>query len=254
MEAIDVDHSAEIVRATSSFDAFVHRDETRELGSLVRPRRRRGTTAKARRTATGIIFGGLAVAVIVALSLIGGLVGGLVGSIPGILFLLTAGMLLLALLGVGFWPQPRQRPIAPFKEEMPNRVVVQRLARLLDRHKLPAAAAPKVAAIQAQLPLLESRLADLNPLDPLAQDARRLMGQHLPDLITHYERVPAQFRRERDGEGKSVDQRLVAGLDAAHSAIDDLTRQLALQDVDAFETQGRFIESRYRDEGPGAIG
>jgi hypothetical protein len=249
-----VDHSAEIVRATSSFDAFVHRDETRELGTLVRPRRGRGTTARARRTATVVIFAGLAVAVIVALSLIGGLVGGLAGSLPGLLFLLTAAMLLLALFGVGFWPKARVRPIAAYKEEMPNRAVVQRLRQMLDRHRLPAAAAPKVAAIQAKLPLLESRLADLNPLDPLAQEARRLMGQHLPDLITHYERVPAQYRREQDGDGKSVDQRLVAGLDAAHHAIDDLSRQLARQDVDAFETQGRFLESRYRDEGPGAIG
>ena len=48
----------------------------------------------------------------------------------------------------------------------------------------------------------------------------------------------------------SVDQRLVAGLDAARVALDDLGRQLAKDERDAFETQGRFIESRYRDGGP----
>ena len=84
-------------------------------------------------------------------------------------------------------------------------------------------------------------------LDPLAQDARRLMGKHLPELIERYERVPAAYRAERDGEGLTVDERLVQGLDAAKTALDDLGRKLAHEDLDAFETQGRFIESRYKD-------
>ena len=31
-------------------------------------------------------------------------------------------------------------------------------------------------------------------LDPLAQDARRLLGKHLPDLLDRYERVPGEYR------------------------------------------------------------
>jgi hypothetical protein len=49
----------------------------------------------------------------------------------------------------------------------------------------------------------------------------------------------------------SVDERLVQGLDAARIALDDLGRKLAQDERDAFEIQGRFIESRYRDDGPG---
>jgi hypothetical protein len=75
------------------------------------------------------------------------------------------------------------------------------------------------------------------------------MGKHLPELIERYERVPAAYRNERDGEGLTVDQRLVQGLDAAKTALDDLGRQLAREDLNAFETQGRFIESRYKDGG-----
>ena len=97
--------------------------------------------------------------------------------------------------------------------------------------------------------MLESQLADMAVLDPLAQDARRL-GRHLPDLIDRYERVPAEYRAERDGEGLNVDERLVQGLDAATGAIDELGRKLARDDVDAFQTQGRFIEDRYREDGP----
>jgi hypothetical protein len=75
------------------------------------------------------------------------------------------------------------------------------------------------------------------------------MGKHLPELIDRYERVPAQYRAERDGEGMTVDERLVAGLDAARQALDDIGGKLSKQDIDAFETQGRFIESRYKDGG-----
>ena len=78
------------------------------------------------------------------------------------------------------------------------------------------------------------------------------MGKHLPELIERYERVPPAYRHERDGEGMTVDERLIAGLDAAKTALDDLGRKLAHEDLTAFETQGRFIESRYKD-GEGAI-
>jgi len=116
----------------------------------------------------------------------------------------------------------------------------------------PTEAAPNDPAKQKQIQDLEKQLADLNPLDPLAQDARRLMGKHLPELIERYERVPPAYRHERDGEGLTVDQRLVAGLDAAKTALDDLGRKLAHEDLTAFETKGRFIESRYKDS-DGAI-
>jgi hypothetical protein len=59
-------------------------------------------------------------------------------------------------------------------------------------------------------------------------------------VIERYERVPAQYRRERDGDGVSVDERLVASLDAAHGAIDDLSRQLSQNDVAGFPDAGAF--------------
>jgi hypothetical protein len=75
------------------------------------------------------------------------------------------------------------------------------------------------------------------------------MGRHLPELIDRYERVPAQYRHTRDGEGMTVDDRLVASLDAANEALSDIGARLVQQDRDAFDTQGRFIESRYKDGG-----
>src|SRR6185503_10986234 len=144
----------------------------------------------------------------------------------------------------------REKPIVDYKEDMPNQAVVQRLDNLLVRKRaaLPAPAARRIDAISQQLPLLENRLGQTEMLDPLAQDARRLMGKHLPELIERYERIPAAYRGERDGEGLTVDERLVQGLDAARTALDDLGRRLAHEDLAAFETQGRFIEKRYKED------
>jgi hypothetical protein len=169
----------------------------------------------------------------------------------GFLFVLIAAVVVAGYLL--FRPSSEPKRVA-YSDELPTPTVVRQLETLLQRERpaLPAPAVVRADAIGAQLPLLESRLAELDPLDPLAQDARRLMGKHLPELIERYEKVPAEYRRERDGDGLTVDERLVASLDAAHKALGDIGSQLARGDRDAFETQGRFIESRYRD--PAGLG
>jgi hypothetical protein len=221
-----------IDRSSASREA--QRRETRRAASLV--------LAKARNV-------GIAIAVVLAAAVGAGIILNGIG-ITGV-FLVAAAMF-LAVITFSVWsPGGAERPIVDYRDDMSNQAVVQRLDGLLVRKRaaLPSPAASRLDAISKQLPLLESRLAETQTLDPLAQDARRLMGKHLPELIERYERVPAQFRNERDGEGLTVDQRLVQGLDAAKTALDDLGRKLAHEDLTAFETQGRFIESRYKDDG-----
>ena len=242
------DYRDEMDTALARFDQFAQRHDRGEVGTFGRkPGRPRSGVRLAKR----ITNAGIAIAALIVATIAFGLIVGPIGMTG--LFLVCVLMLGL-LMAFSFWPAAAIKPVAPYREDMANKAVVQRLGTMLSRNRaaLPTAAAPKVDAINAQLPLLESRLETLNPLDPLAQEARRLMGQHLPELIEKYEKVPAQYRRERDGDGLSVDERLVSSLDAAKSAVDDLSRRLAEQDVDAFETQGRFLESRYKDEGPGA--
>src|SRR4051812_20045658 len=182
--------------------------------------------------------------VMVATTVIGVILNGI--GLGGFVLSLVA----MAAAALFFLVPRREKPIVDYKEDMPNQAVVQRLDSLLVRKRaaLPAPAARRIDAISQQLPLLESRLGQTEMLDPLAQDARRLMGKHLPELIERYERVPAAYRAERDGEGLTVDERLVQGLDAAKTALDDLGRKLAHEDLAAFETQGRFIESRYKED------
>lgn len=173
-----------------------------------------------------------------------GLFVGPIGIFGAFLALLVA-----AALVVLFATWSPERRYQAYAEQMSNRDVVHQLDTRLVRARpaLPAPARTKLDAISAQLPLLEKRLEGLDPLDPLAQDARRLMGRHLPDLLDRYERVPASHRREADPEGLSVEQRLERGLDAARAAVDDLSGRLAQGDLTAFDTQRRFLESRYKD-------
>ena len=238
-------HSRHVDQAIARFDEVMGRIDRSAASRAAERRVQSLTIATMGRKLANV---GMALGVLLAATLVFGLVVGPIG-ITG-LFVVVA-LMFLAVILFSVWPI--ERPIVDYKEDMPNRAVVQRLDQMLVRKRaaLPAPAASRVDAIGAQLPLRESRLAETDILDPLAQDARRLMGKHLPELIERYERVPPAYRHERDGEGLTVDERLVAGLDAARTALDDLGRKLAHEDMSAFESKGRFIESRYKGDAEG---
>lgn len=213
--------------------------------------------AKPRRplSRTQVIQKTVSIGIVLVLAVITTTVAGLLFGGIGLFGFLGIALLTLVIIATMAVWRPRERPVPAFSDTMSNADIIQRLKSLLERKRgaLPARAAMRLDSIKAQLPLLESQLAGTPELDPLAQDARRLLGRHLPDLIDRYEKVPAEYRAEKDGDGLNVDERLTQGLEAATSAVDDLARKLARDDVDAFQTQGRFIESRYREDGaPGS--
>ncbi|GAA4012540.1 hypothetical protein GCM10022280_08060 [Sphingomonas swuensis] len=135
--------------------------------------------------------------------------------------------------------------------DLPNDAMVQRFGSYLyqNRRALPAPAQNVVDSISAELGTLRQTLARTDVHDPDAQEARRLMSVHLPGLIDRYANVPPAYRAEADAEGKTIDQRLVEGLTASRSALGDVSARLAKRDLDAFQTQGRFIESKYGSGG-----
>jgi hypothetical protein len=134
--------------------------------------------------------------------------------------------------------------------DLPNGQMVQRFDSYLYRSRglLPAPAQAEIDQLSAKLPPLRQVLERVPDLDPAAQDARRLMSVHLPGLVDRYLHVPAAYRAEVDGEGKTPDQRLVEALAAGREALSDISERLAKGDLAAFETQGRFIESRYKEK------
>ncbi len=164
-------------------------------------------------------------------------------------FLAAVGLAIGIAAMDAFLPSQARIATAP-SADLPNGEMVQRFDSYIYRSRaaLPAPAQSELDAISAALPSLRQTLERVDALDPTAQDARRLMSLHLPSLIDRYRQVPPGFRKEVDGEGVSVDERLVEGLAAGRAALDEISEKLARADVSAFETQGRFIKSRYGEE------
>ena len=235
------DVTDKVERAIARFERVTRQLDERDgpAREAARRERQRLNTGLGR-TVTRVI---VAVAAIWLATVIFGLVRpiGMFGFLAALLVTGVVAALLIARGG-------RQAVSAPAPSaDLPNGAMVERFDSYIYRTRgaLPASARSELDAIAQILPSLKDTLSRLETLDPAAQDARRLMSIHLPGLIERYERVPAAYRGERDGEGKTVDQRLIEGLAAGRAALAEVSEQLACVDVAALETQGRFIQSRY---------
>jgi hypothetical protein len=170
-----------------------------------------------------------------------------IGMIGFLAALLATGVVAAALIARGGRAAIAAPPPAT---DLPNGTMVERFDSYLyrTRRALPAPAQAQIDALSSALPSLKESLERVEALNPDAQDARRLMSIHMPALIDRYLNVPAAFRGEEDGEGKTLDASLVEGLEAGRTALRDISEKLARADMAAFETQGRFIKSRYGEE------
>jgi hypothetical protein len=246
------DVTDKVERAIARFDRVAqHLDErggpAREAARRERQRLNAGVSRTLVRVAVivaAIWLATIAIGLVRPIGMFGFLAALVVTALVAILFIARGGRDAVA------------APSAP-SADLPNGAMVERFDSYLYRARaaLPAPAQAEIDAINQILPSLKQTLSRIDTLDPEAQDARRLMSIHLPGLIDRYANVPPAYRKEQDGEGKTVDQRLVDGLAAGRAALADVSEQLARGDVAALETQGRFIESRYgeqRIEGQGA--
>lgn len=233
-----------VERAIARFDRVTRQMDERggpAQAAATRERQRLNTDLSRRVKRVGVAIGVISILTILL---------GLVRPIGMFGFLAAVGLAVgvAALLAFG---GSEVRSVEAPPADLPNGEMVQRFDSYLYRARraLPAPAQAEIDAISAGLPALAQTLTRVETLDPNAQDARRLMSLHLPGLIDRYLRVPAALRNERDGDDKTVDQRLVEGLVAGRVALGEVCDQLARSDMAAFETQGRFIQSRYGNEG-----
>jgi hypothetical protein len=232
-----------VERTIARFDRITSQLDQRDgsvRAAAVRERQR--LNAGLGRTAARV---GIAVGVISLATIVIGIVRpiGMFGFLAAVGLAIGVAMLLLFSGG-------REIAAPNVSPDLPNGQMVQRFDSYLfrARHALPAPAQAEIDRLSAQLPPLRQTLERIADLDPNAQDARRLMSVHLPNLIDRYLHVPTAYRDQLDGEGVSVDERLVEALVAGRQAITEISEKLARADMAAFETQGRFIQSRYKDE------
>ena len=237
------DVTDKVERAIARFDRVTQQLDQRGGPSREAARRERARlNAGVGRTMLKV---GITVAVIWLATIVIGLVKP-IGMFGFLAALLVTGVVAAVLIARG--GREAISPPAP-STDLPNAAMVDRFDSYIYRVRgaLPAPAQAELDAISKVLPSLKQTLGRVETLDPSAQDARRLMSIHLPGLVERYVHVPSAYRQEQDGEGKTVDQRLVEGLSAGRSALAEVSEQLARADVAALETQGRFIQSRYGD-------
>jgi hypothetical protein len=147
-----------------------------------------------------------------------------------------------------FQPTRRSRQAAAPAAEAPPGLPLADLAlraeeELLDRcDELPGRALPAADSILARLRELQPHLATLDPADPLAGDARRLIGRHLPRLVDSYLQLPHAAR----APGAESSRRLIESLDIVATELGNLFDACCRDSQADFDTQSRFIETRYK--------
>ena len=75
---------------------------------------------------------------------------------------------------------------------------------------------------------------------------RKLVGEHLPDMIDGYRKIPDHLRRE-ERTGVTPEKQFLDGLQMISTEIDSVTRQLAAGALDNLAIKTRYLEYKYGD-------
>jgi len=172
-----------------------------------------------------------------------------VASIDLLVWMLILPMLFLASTLALFWPSRRKRLAEPPRHAAgaTARPRLDLLARdteewLLERcQALPRPALPAVDTILDRLRDLQPDLAALPRESPLAGEADRLVGGHLPRLVDSFLELPPAAR---DPKGENS-RRLSESLGVVAEELDRLSGEIGRERRLGFETHHRFIETRY---------
>lgn len=235
----------ELERVLSEAEEFLRRNIPSRSAREARKRRaqRKWEEFGRRVRRAGLLFGLILAALVVASILVGG-----IGFLTWLVAIPTA--FLFACISLG-WPSARARRSAvPAGAEAPKTLPLDELARraeegLMDRcPELPGRALPAAEAIVARLADLQPCLAELDPNSLLAGEARRLIGQHLPRLVDTYLDLPPPDR----APSSEPSQRLIESLAIVADEFGDILKQASSEKHLSFETQRRFIETRYKDD------
>ena len=193
------------------------------------------------------------VGIVVAAMVAGTIVGGI--GITGLFYAALVAVAVAFVLG----RYPRMKiPSQAQLNQGDARTMVGRTELWLENQRpaLPAPAVQLVDRIGVQLDALGLQLEGVAE-QPATVEVRKLVGEHLPEMISTYRRIPAHLRNELRADGRTPSEQLSDGLGKISSEIDQITRQLAAGDLDSLAVRGRFLEYKYGDaldEGDGQIG
>ena len=194
---------------------------------------------KAKLTRVVVAMVGIVLAAMVAGTIIGGI------GITGLFYAALAALAAAFVLG----RYPRMKVPAQGQLNTGDvRTMVARTELWLEsqRPALPAPAVQLVDQIGVQLDALGLQLQGVSE-QPATLEVRKLVGEHLPEMISTYRRIPAHLRNEMRADGRSPSEQLSDGLGKISGEIDQITRQLAAGDLDSLAVRGRFLDYKYGD-------
>ncbi|MEM8826734.1 MAG: hypothetical protein AAF205_01615 [Pseudomonadota bacterium] len=224
-------------RADRNLKQLRQTDAGRAAARRRRDRERTPLRKKARTAAYAFV------ALIVA-ALVWGIVIGPIG-IDGVVLLALA---LAGAVAAPFLISRRVKPEpAPTEETIRNAelgALPVRVERWLEQRRadLPASARVQVDELLLRLEVLAPQLEKVEADAPVVTDARRLIGDELPRLVSSYVDVPQSYRQP----GGEADVQLHDGLATVSAELKRLSEQLAKGDLDRLAIEGRFLETKYQ--------
>jgi hypothetical protein len=148
-------------------------------------------------------------------------------------------------------PEPAPGPAPAPPPAPPTAPTPRQPAFDYDDERIPSGARRKIDGILAALTEVEAMM-DREQVQAVSRTEIELMqGEHLPKLVQSYIDIPAAHRAEIFRKtGKSASFILEESLDAMQGRIDEIARNLAQHDLDAFASNAAFISRRYSDSDP----
>ena len=219
-------------------DAFLRRqsDRGKSLSTRARQRRNAGLLRKVKYAFWAIL------AVILSSA-----VAGFILPLGTTGVMIALGVMIAALLLIALIPtETRVRTEALASTELTALPLQTEIWLENQRKALPAPAMTLVDSIGVRLETLGPQLERLDPQDPAAQEVRRLLSDHLPELVTGYQSIPEPMRRE-ERNGRIPERQLVDGLSVIDAEIARMSESLASGDLDKLATQNRFLELKYQE-------
>ena len=179
--------------------------------------------------------------------LIGSMVAGFFIPLGTTGVMIALGLIVAALLLIVLLPsEPRVRTQALAAAPLTALPLQTEIWLDNQRKALPAPAVTLADSIGVKLETLAPQLERLSEREPAAQEIRKLLSDHLPELVTGYESIPASLRRE-ERNGRVPEQQLVEGLTVIDGELARISETLASGDIDKLAVQNRFLELKYQE-------
>ncbi|WP_375197205.1 hypothetical protein [Sphingobium sp.] len=213
-----------------------HSERGQSLSARARQRRNAALMRKAK-------YAFWAVVAVLTASAVAGFVApiGVTGVMIALGVMLAAVLLIAALPG-----ERRVRTEALAETALPALPLQTEIWLETQRKALPAPAVTLVDSIGVKLETLAPQLERLGEQDPAAQEIRKLLSDHLPELVTGYRSIPEPLRRE-ERNGRVPEKQLIEGLGVIDAEIARMSENLASGDLDKLAVQNRFLELKYQE-------